>query len=929
LSWSGSLSDEPAPSDAARQLTESVRLGQLGDTKTAEKTLRSLLDQYPGNTDANCELGKLLYDSDRIDEAMPFFQTVVDSSPSHVLGLYYLGAIAFARSEWEISKAIFLRLLDIKPDDPRFSNNLGNIAFEQADFELAARYYQSAADASPLWWEAHLNKASALEKLGKTTEALSGYDRAYGLAPGETVVVVAITNAYFEAKKIDHAWEILSRFRESGERTLETELLCGRILLVRGKLDECLSHYQTLTEVAPEAPEVWIDYGFACSEAREFDKGIEAFQKALDLGGEELIVGPNYGNALAGAGDFDGALEMFHRMRELEPDNIDYLLKISNACFLADNEEESLRWLEEALNRDPENIEVLRLFTARKQGSGDANAALGWAQKILDIDPASSVGHFLFTEILQKAEEVEEALEYLEKGLAFDPASKLLLHSAFYLHERLGNNVAAVEAGERYLELCPDALDIEAKLIRIVLTCCEWEYFGDFSRDLIANVKQQIADEQEIAVCPNNLQGLPISYDLLVKAGKNASEQIVRKMAFDRRHTSFDIGRDRYGSKGRIKIGYLLPYVIFHSMPMLLIELIERHDRERFEICCYCVREPADSDFGRYFVEKFDKVRWSESPVELAAMIHEDGIGILVDNSGHTEFNCLDVCALRPAPVIVHYMGYTLSLGAEFFDYIISNPDLVTADQKDMGPEKLIYLRESMFPTRWHSVNKNIPDRNELGLPEDAMVFCNFNQPFKIEPRIFSVWLDILTAVPGSVLWLGDWNELATRNMLRFATNQGFDSDRIVFSKIEQHDRHLARLTRADLGLDTFYHGGGVTSLDYLFVGLPVISATGDTPASRLGSIFLRAHGMSDLIAPNLEEYRDLAVQLALNPERLAEIRQRCIRNRDSELLFNSSRMVANLESSYEAIWQRFLSGHHPQHLYVSSESVEFENNQN
>ena len=929
MSWSDCLSDESVPSDAASQLAESVRLGELGDTNTAENILRSLLDRNPGNTDANWELGRLLYDSDRIDEAIPFFQVVVDSSPTHILGLYYLGAIAFARSEWETSKTFFLRLLDIKPDDPRFANNLGNIAFEQTDFELAARYYQSAIDASPLWWEAHLNKASALEKLGKMTEALSCYDRAYGLAPGETGVVVSTTNAYFEAKKIDRSWEILSKYRESGERTLETELLCGRILLVRGKLDECLSHYQTLTEVAPDTPEVWIDYGFACSEAREFDKGIVAFQKALDLGGDELIVGPNYGNALVGAGNFDDALEIFHRLRELEPDNIDYLLKISNACFLADNEKESLRWLEEAHNRDPENIEVLRLFAARKQGSGDAQAALGWAQRILDIDPASAVGHFLFTEILQKEEDLEAALEYLEKGLAFDPASKLLLHSAFYLHERLGNNIAAIEAGERYLELCPDALDIEAKLIRIVLTCCEWEYFGDFSRDLIANVKQQIAAEQEIAICPNNLQGLPISYDLLVKAGRNASEQIIRKMAFDRRQTSFDIGRDRYGSEGRIKIGYLLPYVTFHSMPMLLIELIERHDREQFEICCYCIREPADSDFGRYFVDQFDKVRWSESAVELATMIHEDRIGILVDNSGHTEFNCLDVCALRPAPVIVHYMGYTMSLGAEFVDYVISDPDLVTNDQKDMGPEKLIYFGESMFPTRWHSVNSSIPDRNELGLPEDALVFCNFNQPFKIEPRIFSVWLDILNAVPESVLWLGDWNEQASENMLRFATDQGFGGDRIIFSKIEQHDRHLARLTRADLGLDTFYHGGGVTSLDYLFVGLPVVSATGDTPASRLGSIFLRAHGMPDLIAANLEEYRDLAIQLARDPERLTEIRQRCIRNRDSELLFDSGRMVANLERSYEAVWQHFLSGHHPQHLYVSSESVEFENNRN
>jgi protein O-GlcNAc transferase len=918
--------DNAGNKETSLQLTEALKAAELGDIQTAKSSLHDILKTHPGHVDANFELGKLLFESDRLEEARLFLELVVHAIPDHELGLYYLGAITFAQSEWKTSQAIFQKLLSFKPGDSRFLNNLGNIAFEQKEYQSAVEYYQAAVDANPVWWEAMSNKGSALERLNLIPEALSCYEKAYTIAPDEVSLVVATANALLEANSVDRAGQIIDRFRATGPQILETEILHGRILLARGQFDESFLQYQSLLKNAPDIAEVWIDLGHAYCEAMEFDQGTAAFEEAIRRGADELVVGPNFGKALLGAGDFEGALEIFHRMQKLEPLNIDHLLNLSVAYLQAGDENKSFSWLENANRMKPGNVDVLRTMAVRKLNSGDHDTAMELASRIMEFDPGSSIGYHLMAEICQDRSDYEAAIKFVGEGLNHNPSSKLLLHKAFNLQAFHGNNLSAIECGKRCLELFEEDPDIEPRLIHIVQTCCEWEFFAKLSQKIIRNVEHQVGNNQRIATSPNNLQGTSLPYEFLVKAGKNASDQIIRKMEPYRRHTSFNTNPNRYATNSRIRIGYLVPYTTFHSMPLQLLKLVELHDRSKFEIFGYSIMAPDHTNFSKVFVESFDQFRWSESTVELATKIHEDNINILVDNSGHTESNCLDVCALKPAAVSIHYMGYTMSLGAEFMDYVISDPDLITSDQKDAGPEKLIYLCETIFPASGLAANDFVPTRKELGLPEDAFVFCNFNQPFKIEPEIFSTWIDILKAVPDSVLWLGDWNDLANDKLLEFATKEGLDGNRIIFGEIARHGLHLARLSRADLCIDTFFHGGGVTSLDCLWAGLPIISARGETPASRLGSIFLRAHGMPELIVNDLAAYRDLAIRLARDPDRLAEIRQRCDSNRYTNFLFDTPRMVANLERSYEAVWQRFLSDQPPQHIYVSGDGVETEN---
>ena len=277
----------------------------------------------------------------------------------------------------------------------------------------------------------------------------------------------------------------------------------------------------------------------------------------------------------------------------------------------------------------------------------------------------------------------------------------------------------------------------------------------------------------------------------------------------------------------------------------------------------------------------------------------------------------MPVQALKPAPLNMHFMGYDIVLGADFVDYFFSDPISIQDHQKDMGPERIVWFPDTIMPTVRSEISADKSSREQEGLPENSFVFANFNQPFKIEPTVFDIWMNILKAVPDSVFWLGYWNETANANLRKHAASAGVDPNRLVFGNITQHPQHLARLSHADLALDTFFHGGGVTTVDCLWAGLPVVCALGDTPTARLGASIVTAHGLSDLVTENHQEYRSLAIELATDPARMAEIRQRCENNRETSVLFDNDLYVSQLESGYEQAWKRHRDGQGPEHIYL------------
>jgi protein O-GlcNAc transferase len=301
---------------------------------------------------------------------------------------------------------------------------------------------------------------------------------------------------------------------------------------------------------------------------------------------------------------------------------------------------------------------------------------------------------------------------------------------------------------------------------------------------------------------------------------------------------------------------------------------------------------------------------------EAAKCIYQDQVDILVDLKGYTRGGRLEICALRPAPLQVRYLGLAGTTGADFFAYLITDRIVTPRDHAHYYSENFLYLPHC------YQINDNsraISDKDwkraDFGLSEGSFVFCSFNQGYKIEPVMFESWMKILRQVPESLLWLQGGNETAEMNLKGEAEKRGVSSSRLIFAERLSNEEHLGRLRLADLALDTRIVSGAATTSDALWAGVPVITLEGCNFASRMSSSILSAIGLSDLITHSLEAYEALAVRLARDPGELQAIGQRLAKNR--EPLFDTPRFTRNLERAYKEMWKLFVNGERPRQIEV------------
>ncbi len=345
------------------------------------------------------------------------------------------------------------------------------------------------------------------------------------------------------------------------------------------------------------------------------------------------------------------------------------------------------------------------------------------------------------------------------------------------------------------------------------------------------------------------------------------------------------------------------------------------HNREEFEIYCYSYGKNDESGYRKKIqrdCDKFVDVR-NLSYVDTANRIYEDRVDILVDLMGYTKASRLEICALRPAPIQVNYLGFPGTTGAEFFDYIITDRLVTSEDQADYYSENFVYMPHCFMVSDYtQAISEPDWEKADLGLPEESFVFSSLNQAYKIAPSVFDVWMKVLRQVPKSVLWLGQLNATAEQNLKRQAHEKGVSPERLVFAeRVPSKDEHLARLRLVDLALDTSIYNGHATTNDALWAGVPVITLKGSHFASRASASLLTAIGLPELITHSLEEYEALAVHLALDSDELRGIRQRLAKNRLTEPLFDTPLFVRNLEKAYKEMWEISWAGQQPRQIQV------------
>lgn len=362
---------------------------------------------------------------------------------------------------------------------------------------------------------------------------------------------------------------------------------------------------------------------------------------------------------------------------------------------------------------------------------------------------------------------------------------------------------------------------------------------------------------------------------------------------------------------GRIRVGYLSADFCQHATAVLMAELLERRDSARFETFLYSHSPEDGSAIGqrvRAACDHFVDVRQMPNRA-VAERMRADGIDIALDLKGHTRDSRFELLAYRPAPVQAAWLGYPGTTGADFIDYVIGDPIVTPLAYAPHYSETIAQLPASYQPNDRRRALPPATPRAALGLPEDAVVLCCFNQTYKISPRMLDHWAAILAQAPKAVLWMLAWNDSAQANLLRELAARGVARERVHFAPKLPLAQHIARLRAADLFLDTWPCNAHTTASEALWAGVPVLTVPGETFASRVAASLLAACGLPELACPSEEAYVAFAASLAAEPSTLASLKSHLEAHRMALPLFDSDRFARNFERLLARMHERAEAG--------------------
>jgi predicted O-linked N-acetylglucosamine transferase (SPINDLY family) len=306
----------------------------------------------------------------------------------------------------------------------------------------------------------------------------------------------------------------------------------------------------------------------------------------------------------------------------------------------------------------------------------------------------------------------------------------------------------------------------------------------------------------------------------------------------------------------------------------------------------------------------------SKSDDEIVQIARDLNIDIAVDLCGFTAENRFKIFESRVAPIQVSYLGYLGSM-CHLMDYIIADEVLIPEENLPHFSEKVIYLPSYQMNDRKKEASKKGFSKEALGISPDVFVFGSLNNSYKISPKIFKVWMELLQEVPNSILLLSAPQIQVQSNLLKEAEKYSIEVNRVIFSERVSREEYLTRLKMIDLFLDTPIYGAGTTASDALWMGVPVLTILGTSFPARIASSVLTSFGMPELIANSMEEYKLKAIQLAKDKTEFLKLKAQTESLISSCKLFDTESTTRHIEKAYQCIYQRYLDNKTPEHIYL------------
>jgi predicted O-linked N-acetylglucosamine transferase (SPINDLY family) len=894
--------------DLNRTFDRAAELQQKGDLAAAEVLYSELLKAQPDHFDGLRMFGYLRYQQGRLEEALSLMGSALKARPKLPMAL--------------LNYAVALDAL--------------------RRFEEALSYYDRALALEPDYAEALYNRGIVLGNLRRPAEALASFDKLLAITPQDADALSHRGNALRSLKRPAEAAASYERALALRPRDPDLHNGLGNALRDLGRPAQALASYERALALKPAHVEALNNQGGALSQLGRTTEALASYDRVMALRPDDARVLYNRGNALQDLGRLEEALASYERALAIKSDYAEALNNRGNALQGLKREAEALASYEQALAIRPDYAEALNNRGNVMQGLKRSTEALASYERALAIKPDYAEAHFNRGNVLRDLNRSEEAIAGYDKALEIKADYVEALHNRGNAFQELNQLAQAMESFDRALAIKPkyaDALNNRGLVLRELgrrpeaQLCFEkalaiepdhrYAFFGvadaaraacDWPRATkVAGELEHRITRLDAVIPPFTLLGYDIDPGLQLECARvYMAEKAPAPMQPVRRRSLRD--------HDKLRIAYLSADFRKHVMAFVTADLFELHDRTRFETFGISLGADDGSEDRARLVRAFDQfidVR-RKADVDVARLLAELEIDIAVDLIGHTEGCRPRILAHRPAPIQVSYLGYAGTTGADFMDYVIADRIVLPFDQQPFYTEKIVHL-----PDCYHVNHPNrpmaelAPTRQQASLPEHGFVFCCFANSYKITSPVFEVWMRLLKAVDGGVLWLAQGDGAHLQNLRKEAAAQGIDPARIIFAGKVPFAEYFSRFLLADLFLDTLPYNSHATAADVLWTGLPLLTCTGSSFAGRVATSMLSAVGLPELATKGLAEYEALALRLATDPALLRSFRQRLEQNRATSALFDTDRFRHHLEAAYTTMWNLHQGGEKPQSFGV------------
>jgi predicted O-linked N-acetylglucosamine transferase (SPINDLY family) len=632
-----------------------------------------------------------------------------------------------------------------------------------------------------------------------------------------------------------------------------------------GDLQAAESCFRNVLQWQQDNADAWHLLGVIATQQRNYSTAIERINHAIKLKSTDINFHINLGNIFQETGQLERAISSYQQVIQLDSSALDAHYNLGLAL----------------------------------QKQGNLEAAIASYQQVIQLNPDYDSAHINLGIALKEQGKLENAISSYRQALKLRPDHPIAHQHLGIALKSQGKLDEAISSDQQTQKLKPDHQAALAQYVWAGRLICNWEGLAPLEQALILG-----AHSVELVTTPFPLLAISDDPAVQLASAQNYCASTVG-------HPSSLLWEGQQYTHDKIRLAYLSADYHEHATAYLMAELFERHDRSRFELFAISFGPERQDSMHQRLVQAFDHFIdvHQMSDREAAQQIRDLEIEIAVDLKGYTKDCRPQILAHRPAPIQVNYLGYPSTMGADFIDYILVDPFIVPPDRQPYFTEKLVHLPGCyQVNGAQRVIAEHLPTRAACGLPPEGFVFCSFNNAYKITPTVFDLWMRLLNAIPGSVLWLLSRNNSTQANLRREAQARDVNSDRLIFAPVQDLPEHLARQQLADLFLDTFPCNAHTTASDALWVGLPVLTCAGQSFVARVAGSLLHTIGLPELVVSNLEDYEAMALKLATQPELLGKIKAKLQQNRLETPLFDCDRCRRHLEAAYIemwSIWQR------------------------